>query len=615
MSVVAICLAAFFAAGLALAVIKPKISQKITGVFTAVAFVGGLLIYGYGYITACDNPLLALFRMVPAFFGMFVGKNALADIKDTPLMQDHWMLTVFWIIHCYAIYATVSAVVNVMGTAALRKLRLRILRRKPMHIFFGVNDDALQLSKKLQAEKADAIVFVGNAKDNSQKNAVVGAGGILRTDTHGIKATESFLRSVGWNKKRELTLYALQEDPSANIAYANTMLCTLQKLDAEPGLTRLVIRAKEAQSVSRLQFTREQYGYGFVTAVDDAQMAARVLVRNYPPCKCIAFDENGKATEDFSALIIGFGQVGQAVLKQLVMFGQFEGSAFRAAVFAPDCLSTDGRITSQFEGLFENYDITLTACDGRSREMYGYIRQEKDKLKYVAVCTGNEKLNRELADSLTSYFKWLRIDVPVYLCTGSRVCACDEDGIVQKVHDLYVPELFSNHALDSRAMLLNHRYQSSPDATPLENWMCCDYFSRQSCRAAADFADAMLYAAGMDAETVRKEGWSLTDAQLENLSKTEHLRWCAFHYCMGFHAMDAETYARRGEEYLRQVQTGETPRIRISKDMQAFTHACLISWDALEELSAREASYTGKYVDYKAMDTDNVLMIPQLLEE
>ena len=134
-----------------------------------------------------------------------------------------------------------------------------------------------------------------------------------------------------------------------------------------------------------------------------------------------------------------------------------------------------------------------------------------------------------------------------------------------------------------------------------------------SSRASADFIGAMVKAAGKTAGQVLAGDWNLTPAQLETLSRTEHLRWCAFHYCMGFAPMGEEEYAERADTYLRQKAAGEKP-LRIGKNMTSRTHACLISWDALDELSARENAITGGSVDYKQMDRNNILILPELLK-
>ena len=54
---------------------------------------------------------------------------------------------------------------------------------------------------------------------------------------------------------------------------------------------------------------------------------------------------------------------------------------------------------------------------------------------------------------------------------------------------------------------------------------------------------------------------------------------------------------------------------RIAKNTEGLTHACLVPWEALDALSERENAVTGGSVDYKALDTNNVLAIPDILRQ
>jgi hypothetical protein len=324
----------------------------------------------------------------------------------------------------------------------------------------------------------------------------------------------------------------------------------------------------------------------------------------------VQFDADARATSDFRVLIVGFGQTAQAVLRQLVMNGQFEGSTFHAAVFAPDCQRVDGYFSSSYDALLENYDIQFFPCDARSRDMTRYIQEHGSKLRYVAICTGSEKANREIAEDLCAHFSRQNLTIPVYECSRQSVKSYDTDGTVSREDPIYQPHLLNMRQLDLMAMKLNHQYSQPTERTALECWMDCDYFSRQSSRASADFAEAMIFASGEKDPTQ----WDLTPAQLLNLSKTEHLRWCAFHYCMGFHPMSQEEFLQRAEVYNHQVKETGKASIRVSKNMAGRTHACLIDWDALPLLDEKEKALTGRQVNYQDMDTQNVLMIPKLYD-
>ena len=166
------------------------------------------------------------------------------------------------------------------------------------------------------------------------------------------------------------------------------------------------------------------------------------------------------------------------------------------------------------------------------------------------------------------------------------------------------------YKIDRMAMELNHSYCGS--GTAQENWRNCDYFSRMSSRASADFAMALLHSAGISIQEAL-EDWNPQGELLENLAKTEHLRWCAFHYCMGFRPMSREEFDARSQIYRKELADTGSGKIRIGKDLQQRIHACLVPWEELDDLSARENAITGKSTDYKEMDRNNVRAIPAIL--
>ena len=71
--------------------------------------------------------------------------------------------------------------------------------------------------------------------------------------------------------------------------------------------------------------------------------------------------------------------------------------------------------------------------------------------------------------------------------------------------------------------------------------------------------------------------------------------------------MDEETLKKRAELFKTDTS------LRISKDLSARRHACLIPWDDLDALSEYENKVTGKNIDYKQMDRDNITVMLKLL--
>ena len=579
---------------------KPNVSKTIT--LGALTFGGilGLLIYSCGYVFVTDHFALAILKAVYSVCRAFVGVNDYDEISAAPFMQTQWMQILCTFVQICSLYATASTIITSIGANVLKKLRLWLSRRKNLNLIYGTNSGALGFGRQLVAKRSGVVVFVDPQATPTADATISAMGCVLQLD---ISASIKFLRRIGFAGNRSITLYALDQDSNKNIRYASQLLNSLEVLEVSPEQTNLVLMGQEEAAVSHLQNTPGKYGYGFVSAVNEPQMAARLLTIQHPPCDTVSFDANGCATNDFEALLIGFGRVGQAVLKSLVMNGQFEGSHFKLDVFAKDVSNVDGNFASQFGAMLDEYDIRFHDCDAMSRNMFTHLKSRADKLRYIVISTGNPKSDQEIAEDILSYLRSIGHTTAVYSCNRQGVAVYNPDGTVRATHSIYSTDVLCSHKLDQKAMIFNHKYQSDSGKTALQTWMECDYFSRQSCRAATDFVPAMVRAAG---KTGIDGDWELTDSQIENLSKTEHLRWCAFHYCMGFSPMTDAEFHDRTEAY----RQGES--IRIGKNMAGRTHACLIPWDELDALSEKEAAITGKRVDYKARDTDNIMAIPQL---
>ena len=67
------------------------------------------------------------------------------------------------------------------------------------------------------------------------------------------------------------------------------------------------------------------------------------------------------------------------------------------------------------------------------------------------------------------------------------------------------------------------------------------------------------------------------------------------------------------EAFTRLQEAGKQLGFRISKNREERKHACLIPWEDLDALSAEENRVTGRNVDYKQVDINNVMALPKLL--
>lgn len=593
--------------------LKKEYSAKVTGLCIVIAALGGLLIYGYGYsIIYADSMPLAVLRSLIAVCGIFTGKNDFSVVKDTPLFAGNGAIFLFWLIHLIAQYATASAVIATIGAKALHKMRLFLACFGKLALIYGVNENSISFGRQL-AGRGNNVVYVDEKPADTFKNAASAFGAVIVSDKNALYPDKRFLRNMGIRSgSRHYDFYALHTNYSKNVKYAFALSQALSAAGISPQQTSIVLLGEEETHTAPLQAFGDNYGFGNVTVFEPAAMAARLLIQKFPPAAAISFDENGAATQDFDAAIIGFGRIGQAVLKQLVMSGQFTGSSFRVGVIAPDCEEVTGYMSVTNRSLLDNYSIEFHTFDGRSRQMYTWLSERKDSLRYVVVATGNRKTNSEISGEIARWLGRVNSTAQVYRCEYSGITCYTDGNIPPKQHPVYTTDLLCTGNLDKMAMLLNHSYAAN-GKTPLENWAVCDYFSRMSSRASADFIPSVLIAAGKTPQQA-VENWQLSAEKLENLARTEHLRWCAFHHAMGFETMPADTYAHRESLYIREKSATGHSSLRVGKDMTLRQHACLIPWDDLDTLSARENAVTGGNVNYKEADRKNVRAVPQLLK-
>lgn len=605
-SIIIIAVACLLAAVVNLAA-ENRFRNRIMSAFFTAAVLLGLVIYGYGYGYVAGSAPVAVVRTIMAVCMMFGGSNDLESIAAAPLLAQHWVIVVFWLTHFMAFYAMASAAVAAICGKVLRRMRLAVLRRGTLLVIYGVNANAVEYGKRQIDVLHRSVMFIGQG-DASLDEEINAVGGVL--EMNGEQPNGALLRRLGIRPgKRHIEIAALHEDGVKNFAFVQTLLAAFEKAGIHPEQTRLLLRDVDEDQASALVAADDAYGYGSVMAFNEYELAARLMVQKLPPCETIRFDGNARAQEDFGVLMVGFGRMGRAALDALLMNGQFCGSTFRADIFdenAQNGMLYDHEIRRQ-------YDIRFHKDGGKSEALYAFLDERKDAIRYIVVCTGDEKENREIAHDLGCWLRERGAAPAIVACTG-RGLAFVRAGEKDYVHQgIYGSDALDLERIDRMAMAINHAYCSDSGNTPQENWKHCDYFSRKSSRASADFYPAVLRAAGKTVQQVEAGDWPPHADAMENLAMTEHVRWCAFHYVMGFRPMSETEYAQRIDRYRTEVHEKGASSLRIGKDMEKKKHACLTPWDQLDQRSAQENAVTGGHVDYKQMDRNNILVLPDIL--
>ena len=597
--------AAIFLAMVISLAVKPREAARLTGLLTLAAALTGFLFYGYGYAYTISRMPMAVLRAVMSVWFMFVGRNDYASVSAAPLFQIHFVEFLFWTAHLLAIYAFASATFITIGSGAIRILRVLKAKFSNLFVIFGVNRSSVAFAKNIaQTNRRATILMIDNGKDISEfSNDITSFGGIVLDDSTASSAEPAFLRTFRIRKGmgiRRFCFYALDEMPLDNIHFAECLKESLQTAGVLPQQLDIVIAADESYIGERFRAKDEDFGFGNVYVFPPGETVARMAMRLFPPAKTLCYDADGRAQDSFDALLIGFSSTAQCILKQLVMNGQIDGAGFHVLVCDKQLQEISGSFFHENKVLLHEYNIEFMESDARSQQLYDYISYNVRSLRYIIISTGDQRLDQEILLSLEKLLRSENCNAVILCCSREGIHYVDRNTMQWLFADPMTPDNLCNEQIDLQAMTLNQAYHAQNQKTSRENWTSCDYFSRTSCRAAADFLTGYLSALRDAGIPLQNGGRQLSALQWEILGRTEHRRWIAFHHNMGYQTMPSEVWDSRASCYLSDKS------VNINKDIDHKLHACMIPWEELPALSSREEAVTGIRKDYQAMDLDNV---------
>lgn len=568
-----------------------------TNYILAVSGLIGLVIYGYGFTMVYSNPFQVIIRTVLAVLSMFLGKNEYSAIKDAPYMKSEWMCALFWLVHVSALYVTANAILASIGTKALKKFgQIKSRFYSNMVFMFGLNEDSLYLAGEITKDnKKRAVIFYDDKADASLVKKASNKGWLALSDE---QEAEDVIRIFLKSGKKSFQIYCISKDDDENVFYAEKAGKILSEYRNTDSAITIIADMKTTDGG---QF---QDAFDSVQILDRPYLTARCLVHSYPPCDIMEFNACGQVQNDFHAVIVGFGKTGQAVFINLFQNAQFPDRVFRADIFDPHFYDISGFIKKSCPSLMKNFiepQINTYSYSSGNEKFFDRIEEIKKEKPYIVVCTGDKAVNHEIAEEILSL-----TGLPVYECSKDKII-CIRPGKTEKC-SIFRRELLDADIADSTAMIFNQIYtdksQLNNKEEQLKNWGKCDYFSRMSNRAAADFIPVYRKMIG----NALLSGEISEDLKL-SMAKQEHLRWSAFHFAFGYSTMSEIEFKSRADMY----KTDSS--VKIQKNTADRTHACLIPWDDLDILSEKQSEIEGKHKDYKNDDYNNIEIVLEILKK
>lgn len=541
-----------------------------------------------------DDPAFGIPAAFSAFvetFGSFTNGVAYSDIAESDrvinVFGPFWFETLFWALHMLVIITLAISGFAVFGRKLMDKIRLRLYiarRAKNIYFIFGDTEGALIFGKNVAESdpKAFLVYFSDEYNDELRERIADFGGALIETSK---KTREKYERLADRVAPQNKLVFEGLEKPLVNNCSVADLLARKVIRDNAP--YKVMLRDNDANNDYKSRFPETPY----------------------------------------AALIVGFGELGRACLKQLIVSAQLTVNGTKPKFYV---INRNPIAFQRFQ--IENPDISRCADiqfipgDVFSFQCRDAITSAVDckeaPLRQVYVCSApvvvssfreSEAALDRLRDaknflvdilSRQGFFKDETSFAERGAVSAETDCRIDANASTNAKRpklvvapsieetDIWTPEIILNKSLDRRAIYLSgyRKLKNNQNATfndYLKRWSNPKKkeFHRDSSRAAADFLDAYYALLGIEkrGEEGANEFISILEKDgdaLEALGQIEHNRWAAFHFCNGYSPMSEEEFVERISYSLSYPDETFRPQ----QDFVKKTHAALIPWEKLPEI-------------------------------
>ncbi len=614
-------------------IFKPAELRKLNGCVLFFAGMVGLLFYGLGYgaqIHSVGEMFIVAIQAVSATISMFKGENSYSTLLTRApwFAENMWMQVLYWLAVLSAMYFTAALILGTLGKRFLRFLRrCAIGWRKDITLFYPTNEKQIELAENICENHDVYPVFIGECEQGDLQERIENIGGVI-WENDMIRENGKWLDrlGVGKDKKKAIKLFVAGENDLDTKKFLKKVIDGMENTrTSSANVTMMVLCEDEQEFVFLTEEKKDDY-YLQADLCPYKTMAAKVLTKAISPWEYVTFNENGEAVNGFHAMILGFGQVGQSILCELLRNSQFVGKETKIQVVDKNYKEKAGAFLSIYKEMIADYDIEFVEMDVFSQEFFEYLEKESKTLNSISICMGESKRNQEAASQIR-FFK-NRIcgqggtNMAIATCTKKEIIFYDDKNATISIPNA---ENLWDGTMDDGAKGIHKIYMKNKAQAKFPNdikkqedyykatWYKNSYSDRLSCDASAMFIPAMYRAAGIaaddpDPKRTMANKLKKNPVLLENLSKMEHQRWNAYSYTRGVTPMSLDECKVRVDKALAQIK-GDMDKLKNTemtlveakkllgniKDAAKYTrkqlepggfggiHVCLSDWDVLEK--------------------------------
>ncbi len=570
-----------------------------------VYFIGYLNLDTHGIIA---NVLLALFSTVE----MVVMKADLGGVAECCQKSEIYMVF-FEVAHSLAVLLVATTALSIWGKKLITRMTLRSYRTRRSYIFFDVNEESMTLAEDLLKNGSKrVVVFVNEDESKTDEIEKLKAYYVNPAKSRNEIGGKSLLTNIISSNS---DLFYISTDESHNINRALNMLALLKKLpeDKLQKATKNIdmhIRIGSEDMQQIFEEARKLQGVNINFSVfNEAEIISTQFIREYPPVKYIKPDtEKAAATTDYEVMVIGFGKRGRAILRKTIEFGQFVGSTYRATVVDMAIKQKIGSFNANYPALSKEYNIVAVEDYASSDTFFELLRERSATLKQIVISLKNDTENMKRAIEIYNTLASLgRTDIDIIVVTRSvegydYMHKSDNFGSIHcvgRTADIYTEAIIVNDSLFAQAKRVHSYYDNKKHCKKQVAWRNLSSLKQQSNVSVSEHIPTKMALMGLSEEGLHKfktneeyKGFvSGNTERYDNLARTEHLRWNAFHYARGWQQWQLCPENGAGKS---------------SGDENRKLHICLVEWDALAPLDTHQGQAVGTYQGYDYDNSDNI---------
>ncbi len=531
---------------------------------------------GIGYLRAI---LLSVFNSMQVFAAGCEFGNVVDNMSQCPegltVIYQAWISVIYVVAPLFTIRVVLSLFKNV--SANLKYLRTYF---RDVYVFSELNDKSIVLASDIKSKhKKSAIVFTDVFEDNEEKIYEL----IEQAKKLGAICFKKDILVVDFNKhshSRNISFFTIGSNETENLNQA----------------LKLIDNYKEREGIRVYVFSTKIESELLLAAVDKGRVKVRRINEVQSLVNRILYErgnilfETAKEAEDgsktVSAVVVGMGNHGTEMVKELTWFCQMDGYKLKINAFDRDPLAEEKFIAQAPELMSDDYNgvdiegeaqYTIRIHPGIDVASIAFAKQisKITDATYVIVALGNDDVNINTAVNLRMYFERLKIHPVIQAIVYNSQQKRALEGIKnyrEQEYDIefigdtessYTEDVIIDSELEEDALKRHLKWGKEEEFWTYE-------YNYRSSMASAIHMKARISCGIPGAD---KNGEDLTEEERAIIETLEHRRWNAY---------------MRSEGYVFSGSTDKASRNDLAK-----MHHDLVDFASLAEEEKRKDSKVG----------------------